>query len=45
MKKKIEMYTSPMIEIIDVVAEGVLCSVGSGFAGDSDDVELFEIGD
>lgn len=34
-----ENYTSPEIEVIEVVAEGILCA--SGYAGDSDDVELF----
>ena len=32
-------YTSPEIEVIEIVAEGVICA--SGYAGDSDDVELF----
>ena len=32
-------YTSPEIEVIEVVAEGILCA--SGYAGDSEDVELF----
>ena len=35
---KAENYTSPEIEVIEVVAEGILCA--SGYAGDSDDVEL-----
>ena len=32
-------YTSPEIEVIEIVAEGVICT--SGYAGDSEDVELF----
>lgn len=32
-------YTSPEIEVIEIVAEGVICA--SGYAGDSEDVELF----
>ena len=33
-----EIYVSPEIEIMEVIAEGVLCT--SGWADDSDDVEL-----
>ena len=36
---KSKHYTSPEIEVIEVIEEGILCA--SGFAGDSDDVELF----
>lgn len=32
-------YTSPEIEVIEIAAEGILCA--SGYAGDSEDVELF----
>ena len=39
MMKKSEMYISPEIEVIELLAEGVLCL--SGEAEDSDDVELF----
>ena len=36
---KNEKYISPEIEVVEVMTEGVLCA--SGYAGDSDDVELF----
>ena len=36
---KAENYTSPEIEVIEIAAEGVICA--SGYAGDSEDVELF----
>ena len=36
---KSEKFVSPEIEVIEVIDEGVLCA--SGYAGDSDDVELF----
>lgn len=36
---KEEKYISPEVEVIEVMTEGVLCA--SGYAGDSDDVELF----
>lgn len=39
MTKETEIYVSPEIEVLEVIAEGVLCT--SGVAGDSDDVELF----
>ena len=32
-------YTSPEIEVIEIAAEGVICA--SGYAGDSEDVEIF----
>lgn len=36
---KFENYMSPESEIIEAEVEGVLCA--SGYADDSDDVELF----
>ena len=36
---KNEHYMSPEIKVAEVMTEGVLCV--SGYAGDSDDVELF----
>ena len=36
---KEDKYISPEVEVIEVMTEGVLCA--SGYAGDSDDVELF----
>ena len=36
--KKTEIYVSPEIDVLEVIAEGVLCT--SGWADDSDDVEL-----
>ena len=36
---KSEKFVSPEIEVIEVIDVGVLCA--SGYAGDSDDVELF----
>ena len=36
---KTENYTSPEFEVIDIETSGILCA--SGYAGDSDDVELF----
>ena len=39
MMKESEMYISPEIEVLEVISEGSLCT--SGWAEDSDDVELF----
>ena len=39
MMKETEMYVSPEVEVLDMIAEGVLCV--SGWVEDSDDVELF----
>lgn len=38
MTKKFEMYVSPEVEVIEVVAEGVLCY--SGYTPDSEDTEF-----
>jgi hypothetical protein len=32
-------YTSPEIKVIEITAEGMICT--SGYAWDSEDVELF----
>ena len=36
---KTEIYTSPVCEVINFAPVSVLCT--SGYAGDSEDVELF----
>ena len=36
---KTKNYISPNIKVVEVMTEGVLCT--SGYAGDSNDVELF----
>ena len=36
---KTKIYTSPVFEVIEFATESILCT--SGYAGDSEDVELF----